>query len=73
VTRADIQRLFDIWRAELASSTVRRVYSAVRAMFNYAESAELIARSPCRHVRLPAAELVDRPALEVVRRGSTWG
>jgi hypothetical protein len=46
VTRADIQRLVDIWRAELASSTVRRMYSAVRAMFNYAESAELIAPEP---------------------------
>ena len=65
VTRADVQRLVDIWRAELAPSTVRRMYSAVRAMFNYAEAAELIARSPCRHIRLPAAELVDRPALEV--------
>ena len=29
VTRADIQRRVDIWRAELASSTVRRMYSAV--------------------------------------------
>ena len=65
VTRTDVQRLVDIWRAELAPSTVRRMYSAVRAMFNYAEAAELIARSPCRHIRLPAAELVDRPALEV--------
>ena len=65
VTRADVQRLVDIWRAELAPSTVRRMYSALRAMFNYAEAAELIARSPCRHIRLPAAELVDRPALDV--------
>lgn len=65
VTRADVQRLVDIWRAEHAPSTVRRMYSAVRAMFNYAEAAEIIARSPCRHIRLPAAELVDRPTLEV--------
>ena len=65
VTRADVQRLVDMWRAELAPSTVRRMYSAVRAMFNYAEAAELIARSRCRHIRLPTAELVDRPALEV--------
>ena len=29
VTRADVQRLVDMWRAELAPSTVRRMYSAV--------------------------------------------
>jgi hypothetical protein len=45
VTRAEIQRLVDIWRAELAFSTVRRMYSGVRAMFNYAESAELLRRA----------------------------
>lgn len=64
VTRADVQRLVDSWRVELAPSTVRRMYSAVRAMFNYAEGAELISRSPCRHIRLPSADLVERPALD---------
>ena len=63
ITRADVQRLVDNWRAELAPSTVRRMFSALRAMFNYAEAAEFIARSPCRHIRLPSAELVERPAL----------
>jgi integrase len=65
VTRADVQRLVDHWRAELAPSTVRRMYSALRAMFNYAEASEMIPRSPSRHIRVPAAELVDRPALDV--------
>ena len=60
-----MQRPVDNSRAELAPSTVRRMYSAPRAMFNYAEAAELIPRSPCRHVRLPPAELVERPALDV--------
>ncbi len=64
VTRADVQRLVDNWRAELAPSTVRRMFSALRAMFNYAEAAELIPRSPCRHIRLPSAELVERLALD---------
>jgi integrase len=40
------------------------MYSTLRALFNYAEAAEVIARSPCRHIRLPAAELVDRPTLD---------
>ncbi len=64
MTRADVQRLVDNLPAELAPSTVRRMYSALRAMFKSAEAAELIPRSPCRHVRLPSAELVERPALD---------
>jgi integrase len=34
-------------------------------MFNYAEAAEMIGLSPCRHIRLPAVELVHRPALTI--------
>ncbi len=64
MTRADVQRLVDNWRAELAPSTVRRMHSALRAMFKSAEAAELIPRSPCRHVRVPSADLVERPALD---------
>lgn len=64
VTRADVQGLVDTWRTRLAPSTVRRMYSCLRALFNYAEAAEVIGRSPCRHIRLPAAELVDRPTLD---------
>jgi hypothetical protein len=64
VTRAGVQGLVDAWRSRLAASTVRRMYSTVRALFNYAEAAEVIGRSPCLHIRLPAAELVDRPSLD---------
>ena len=70
VNRADVQRLVDLWRTRFAPSTVRRMYSTLRAMFNYAESAELIVRSPCRDIRLPAAELVDRPALDADQLGA---
>jgi integrase len=31
------------------------MYSCVRALFSYAEMAEMIVRSPCRHIRLPDA------------------
>src|SRR4030081_779252 len=44
ITRADIQRLVDTWRTSYAPSTVQRMYSTVRALFSYAEAAELIDR-----------------------------
>jgi integrase len=40
------------------------MFSVVRALFNYAESAEVIGRTPCRSIRLPAVSLVDRPHLD---------
>jgi integrase len=64
VTPADVQRLVDTWKADRAPSTVKRMYSALRAMFNYAVAAEMIVRTPCRNIRVPAAELVDRPVLD---------
>jgi hypothetical protein len=42
------------------------MYSALRAIFNYAEAAELIPRSPCRHIGLPSAALFERPALTLI-------
>lgn len=63
VTRADVQRLVDAWRVDHAPSTVRRMFSAVRAAFSYAESAELIVKSPCHGIKLPPVGLVDRPML----------
>jgi integrase len=35
---------------------VRRCYDVVRAVFNYAVESDVIARSPCRGVKLPPAE-----------------
>jgi integrase len=63
VTRADVQGLVDTWKTTHAASTVQRMYSTVRAVFNYAEAAEVIGRSPCRHIRLPQVGLVERPTL----------
>ena len=40
----------------MAPRTVRRVYGALRACFNYAVESELLSRTPCRGIRLPAVE-----------------
>jgi integrase len=64
ITRADVQALVDGWSRTNAASTVGRQYSCLRAMFAYAEAAELIARSPCRGIRVPRVRLVDRPQLD---------
>jgi integrase len=63
VNRADVQSLVDSWAVRLAPSTVARMYSTLRALFNYAESAELIGRTPCRKIRVPHVGAVDRPVL----------
>jgi hypothetical protein len=40
------------------------MYSALRAIFSYAESSDPIGRTPCRDVRLPQVELVERRGLD---------
>jgi integrase len=61
VTRAAVQTLVDTWAASQAASTVGREYSTLRAMFAWAVAADMLPRTPCRDVRLPRADLVDRP------------
>jgi integrase len=63
ITRADVQSAVDAWSAKQSPSTVGRQYSCLRAIFAYAEAAEIIMRSPCRNTRLPRVRLVDRPYL----------
>ena len=41
------------WAADAAPRTVRRQYDTLRAILNAAVAADLIARSPCRGIRLP--------------------
>jgi integrase len=64
VSRADVQRLVKGWTATHAPSSVARMYSALRAMFSYAVASDLIVRNPCRDIRLPRVDLVDRPSLD---------
>jgi len=63
VHQADVQRLVNGWAEHLAPSTVGRTYGTLRAAFGYAVSADLIGRSPCRDIRLPATVRRKRPVL----------
>jgi len=51
-----------------APSTVARQYSCLRAAFAWAEASDIIARTPCRSIRTPRVELVDRPVLTAGQR-----
>ena len=62
VTRAEVQALVDGWTQAQAASTVGRQYSCLRAMFAYAEAAELIMKTPCRSIRLSCAAGGPAPA-----------
>jgi integrase len=61
ISRSDIQALVDSWAGK--PSTVNRQYSTLRAAFAWAEASDVIARTPCRSIRLPKVELVERPTL----------
>jgi site-specific recombinase XerD len=63
ITPSEIQHLVSRWSELLAPRTVTRQYAVVTAMFEYAAVCEWIERSPCRAVRLPRAEPLDRTPL----------
>lgn len=54
VTPLDIHRLAASWDA--APATVRRRYATLRAIFASAVEADVLGRSPCRGVKLPAVQ-----------------
>jgi integrase len=54
VTPPEIQAPVNSWCPSRAPRTVSRQYYVVRAIFAYAVRSELIARSPCRGIKLPA-------------------
>lgn len=60
ITPADVQALVTEWTAKSAPRTVRRQYGVLRAILNAAVAHELIARSPCRGIRLPAVTQTGR-------------
>jgi integrase len=41
------------WSAQMGPRSVRRCYDVLRAVFNYAVDSDVIARTPCRGVKLP--------------------
>lgn len=56
LTPGDIRALVTDWSLRMAPRTVRRTYGTVRALLNYAVETDLVLRSPCRGIRLPAVE-----------------
>lgn len=58
---SDVQGLVNEWVASgKAPRTVRRQYGVVSAVCNSAVADDLIARSPCRGIKLPKAEPLER-------------
>jgi len=60
ITPLDVQRVVNEMAKNHAPATVRTNYGVLRAILNAAVAADLIARSPCRGVHLPAAQ---RPSI----------
>jgi integrase len=58
ITPADIQGIVNAMSAKLAPSTVRTNYGVVQPVFRAAVDADVIGRSPCRGIKLPAHERV---------------
>jgi integrase len=55
ITPKDVQGLVNEWCKKQKPRTVRRQYGTLRAIFNAAVETDLIGRSPCRGIKLPAA------------------
>ncbi len=64
LTPRDIQALVTGWCGQVSPRTVRRHYDTIRAICNAAVQADLLVRSPCRSIRLPATETQRRPVLD---------
>lgn len=68
ITRSDIQRLVSSWGERHAAASTVRMYAVLRAVLGWAEDSELIARNPCRRIKLPQVaprlpEILDADAL----------
>ena len=63
ITPRDVQALVVEWSGRAQPRTVRRQYGLLRTILAAAVNADLIARSPCRGIRLPAAEPETRRVL----------
>jgi integrase len=63
ITPADVRRTVDAMASNLAQATVRTNVGVVRAVFNSAVDADLIARSPVRGIRIASREAKRRPIL----------
>ena len=69
VTPAQIQSLVDTWTTNAKPSTVGRQYNVLRAIFEYAVRSDMLLKTPCRGVWLPAVALVTRPQIDTEALG----
>jgi integrase len=59
ITPRDVQQLVNQWCKHAKGRTVRRQYGTLRAILNAAVEADVIGRSPCRGINLPAVDEKD--------------
>jgi integrase len=64
LTPADVQDLVNTWATKHAPGSVRREYGVLRAILNYALANDMIGRSPCRRIKLPAVTPVRRHIID---------
>src|SRR5262249_5253068 len=64
VTAKAVQTLVTAWSGKMQPSSARRCYDVVRAVFNYAVDTDVIARSPCRNIKLPTVEQKTRRVVD---------
>jgi integrase len=60
ISPADVQRVVNGWVQHYAPRTVHRHYDVLSAVMNTAVLEDLIARTPCRGIKLPAVRHADR-------------
>lgn len=60
ITPADVQQLVNRWSGSMAPRTTRRTYGVLRAVLAMAANHDLIARTPCRGINLPAVKKIKR-------------
>ena len=60
ITTQDVRGLVAKWTQDARPSTVRRRYAVLRAIFASALDSDLVARTPCRAIKLPKVEPTRR-------------
>jgi integrase len=60
----DVQGLVSRWSRGRAARTVSRQYDVLRAIFNFAVDSDVLARSPCRNIKLPKPSVARRTVLD---------
>lgn len=61
ITPWELQKLVNTWAVVSSPASVTRQYATLRAIFNYAVTTDMLRRSPCRGVNLPAVEPRESP------------